>query len=101
MKDPIFWILIGMFILWIVLKGIDVIQSPLYVELFPPTVIMGLLIYLSKDLKNSYEKLSDKIDKNNEIILKRLENMMSIFERQSGKTELLLDITKGMVKTSD
>ncbi len=87
-----------MLILWIVLKAVGVIKSPLYLELFPPTLIVGLFVYLYKDLKTSYEKLSEKIDKNNEIILKRLENIVSVFERQSGKIEVLVDITKDIIK---
>lgn len=109
MKDAIFWILIGMLILWIVLKAIGVIKSPLYLELFPPSVVVGLFVYLYKDLKSSYnnlnkefkslyEKLSQKIEKNNEIILKRIGDMIAVFERQTGKTELLVDITKELIK---
>lgn len=109
MRDAIFWVLWGMLVLWIILKAVGVIQSPTYLELLQPTAIAGLFLYLYTDLKSSqkelrkefrssYDKLSDKIDKNNEIILKRLGDMISVFERQSGKKELLIDITKELIK---
>lgn len=108
----IFWSLVVIVLIWIILKAIGIIQTPGYLDVIGPSGLLGLVIYLHRDVKTSTRELNkeinegfekvdkkfERIDKKFDVLINRLDRILSTFDRETGKIEVLIDLTKGVLK---
>ncbi len=98
-SDIIFWILMGLLILWVILKGSGIIQTPTLFEVSPFVLIILTIYYVKNEIRKDMIKVIQPFREEVNSRFEKVENKLSGHDKILVEHTKILGEHEGIMKT--